>query len=616
MSRRWKYWFIGSLITIGAATGAQLLSRIGLFQFIAAKAYDAHFVLRGKQPTEGMILVGADQKALEAFREPQLFWHPYYADAIKGAEMGGAKLVGIDHAFGIPVERWAKDNDDIIANAVATAQIPVVVGFVPALASRQQEFPIKVNMLASALGLSGYANLTADSDDFIRRQELIEAPAADVPTETLARSFAMRLAEKATASEVQLEKGRLTLAGKTIPIDGNRTIRINFAGPAETFPRVSLADFVAAAREGKADQLRKWVQGKIVLIGPDALDDRYPTPYFTTFQPGKWTTPGFEIHANTLRTILTGQYMLSVPLWVEYPVLIAVGMLTFIAAAGLRTSLVALSSVAVLAAALGGSHLLFLSRLTMSDSDITGAWLLSLVASIVYRFVSAENRRDLFRRAVTMFVGKQVATSLDTSTTISRTGQSQNVTILFTDIRGFTAFCEGKDPSYIVDLLNQYLTQMVSIIFRHGGHVNKFIGDGILAVFSDGDPGSKAGDHALRGVRCAAELVTAPNEFNTGAGLHSGPVVVGNIGSEDKMEYTVLGDTVNLASRLESLNKEHKTSVLISGVTRAGAGGEMEMTRLGAVPVRGKTEPVEIYTVTALLGNYEARSHATGKGAK
>jgi class 3 adenylate cyclase len=131
--------------------------------------------------------------------------------------------------------------------------------------------------------------------------------------------------------------------------------------------------------------------------------------------------------------------------------------------------------------------------------------------------------------------------------------------------------------------------------------VNKFIGDGILAVFSDDDEGSTPGDHATRGVRCAYEMVTAPSRFSTGSGLHSGTVVVGNIGSKDKMEYTVLGDTVNLASRLESLNKERHTKLLMSGATQELLNGAMETSLLGSFEVRGKSQPVSLYTATSLL---------------
>ncbi len=204
---------------------------------------------------------------------------------------------------------------------------------------------------------------------------------------------------------------------------------------------------------------------------------------------------------------------------------------------------------------------------------------------------TARRRGNLFSKAISLFVGRELATSLEDTQTIRLSGKRLTVTILFTDIRGFTAFseqvCEEQGPEVVVNLLNEYMSTMVSIIVKYHGHVNKFIGDGILAVFSDDDPGVRPGDHPLRAVQCATEMVTVPTRFETGAGIHTGLAVVGNVGSADKMEYTVLGDTVNLASRLESLNKEHKTRLLMTDVTRRLIGEEVITLHLGTTPVRG-----------------------------
>jgi adenylate cyclase len=145
------------------------------------------------------------------------------------------------------------------------------------------------------------------------------------------------------------------------------------------------------------------------------------------------------------------------------------------------------------------------------------------------------------------------------------------------------------------------MAMMVGIIVTYSGHANKFIGDGILAIFCDEDQGAAPGDHAFRAVRCATRIVTAQSQFQTGAGIHTGPAVVGNVGSADKMEYTVLGDTVNLASRLESLNKEHHTKLLMSGATQSLLGSKVQTVHLGEVPVRGKAVPINLYTVATLV---------------
>src|SRR5262249_17760503 len=148
-------------------------------------------------------------------------------------------------------------------------------------------------------------------------------------------------------------------------------------------------------------------------------------------------------------------------------------------------------------------------------------------------------RGGLFKEAIRRFVGHQVATTLETAEDIQLSGENIDVTILFTDIRGFTKFTEeasrdkARGPQYVVRVLNEYLAMMVDLIDANHGHVNKFIGDGILAVFSDKDEGAVPGDHPRRAVRCANAIVTATcRDFKTGSGIHTGPAVVGNIGSQ------------------------------------------------------------------------------------
>ena len=183
-------------------------------------------------------------------------------------------------------------------------------------------------------------------------------------------------------------------------------------------------------------------------------------------------------------------------------------------AASFSASLSAVWSLLALIVALGTTHILFRTGWLLSSSEVLLAYSLALVGGIIYRFATAERKSSFFRGAVALFVGKQVAQSLEKSQIIALTGKRQTLTILFTDIRGFTAFCESKDPAVVVELLNSYMQTMVGIIVKYSGHVNKFIGDGILAVFSDHDDGAKPGDHAARAVACATEMVKAPRAIS------------------------------------------------------------------------------------------------------
>ena len=598
-ARKRQRWAVIFAIAAGSLIITLLLGGVRLFELIHLKAGDLHFLIRGKKPTSNIVVIAVDQKSLEHFPELMLFWHPYYAEAIQAAAEGGAKVMGLDITFVISVKQWEPKNDELLAAAVSatTATMPVICAYVPSMMAKQQEWPVPVNMIAAAFNQIGFANLTSDPDDFIRNQVLIDEPA---PDGAFHRGLAFRVAEKFRGVDAKIENGRLIWPDRPIPATPSWNITINYAGPPATFPFISLSDFIEAARAGKKDQIRQWVGGKAVLLGPDIIDDRHPTPYYTAFSGLKYNTAGVEIHASTLRTLLDGDYLVPVPGWLR---ILSLGLVAFLTAylAGTYTTwrLAYLLSIAVSGTAIL-THLMFRAGRVISTSELLLACLISLVASIIYRFLTAEKRGAFFQNAISVFVGKRFAATISEEQKISLSGTRQLVTILFSDIRGFTAFCEEKDPALVVDLLNEYMGAMVKIIVKYHGNVNKFIGDGILAIFSDED-GTTQGDHPLRAVQCGTEMAQFVGKFKTGVGIHSGLAVVGNVGSQDKMEYTVLGDTVNLASRLESMNKEMKTKLILSEATQELLDGRVETAFLSEVPIRGKTLPLKIYTAAALV---------------
>jgi len=607
MKKKLRHWALCALIAAGSTIAAWSLSEIRFFQILNLKAYDTHFVVRGAQPTSNIVLLTADQKAMDTFPELRQFWNQHYAGAIQAAGDAGARVIGLDLAFGIPIDEYKPGYDEMLAGAVSASPVPVICGYASEINSNPVAQRIPINIIAGALGLAAFVNLTVDPDDFVRNQELFEAASSNANDAPAAHSLALRVVEKYFGSEMELKNGRAMLQGRPISMSAPRTMAINYAGGPNAFPSVSLADFEAAIKAGNRGQLRKWVNGKIVLIGSDAKDDRFNTPFYTMFAGDKWRTAGVAVHANVVRTLVERLYLKPVPQWGRALGLILATIATVLIVTSLAASRASAWMLIQLSGVLLSTHLLFRWGLILSTSEMLLATSICLVISVIYRFATAEKRGNLFHRAVSLFVGKQLATSLEETEAIALTGKRLNVTILFTDIRGFTAFteqvCEVQGPEAVVKMLNEYMAAMVAIIVKYHGHVNKFIGDGILAVFSDDDEGAVPGDHALRAVRCATEMVTLPGQFQTGSGIHTGLVVVGNVGSADKMEYTVLGDTVNLASRLESLNKEHHTKLLMTGITRSMLGKEVETVHLGEVPVRGKALPIPLYTVASLVVN-------------
>ena len=189
-------------------------------------------------------------------------------------------------------------------------------------------------------------------------------------------------------------------------------------------------------------------------------------------------------------------------------------------------------------------------------------------------------------------------------------GQLQNVVVLFSDIRNFTSYCENNTPGDVVSFLRNYHSHMVNAIFKNGGTLDKFIGDGIMATFGTPTPSS---DDALNSIKSAIKMSESLKEINEkrirnglseikhGIGIHYGPAIIGNVGSEDRLEYTVIGDTVNIASRLESSTKELNEEIIISNDLREMVRDKIKDKKKGSISLKGKMEPIEVVAVEAIL---------------
>jgi adenylate cyclase len=206
------------------------------------------------------------------------------------------------------------------------------------------------------------------------------------------------------------------------------------------------------------------------------------------------------------------------------------------------------------------------------------------------------------------YVSKDVYAQLVADPALARLGgQRREMTVLFSDIRGFTTLTERGQPDEVVGMLNEYFSSMVDLVFEHNGTLDKFVGDMVMALFGAplDDP-----DHADHAVQTALAMIVELGRLNErwkaegrfagldiGIGINTGPMIAGNIGSEAIMSYTVIGDAVNLGSRLESLNKEYGTRIIISEATRGRLKGQYQFRPLGNVVVKGKTQPVAIFEV-------------------
>ncbi len=370
-------------------------------------------------------------------------------------------------------------------------------------------------------------------------------------------------------------------------------------GRARGLPRASFADVYEDFGRGKRTRPADEFSGKIVVIGAAApgLGDLRVTPLSAT-------QPGVEILATALENLKNGRAMQRVPDWLPFgAALLLIGALWAAFTRNVDASRSALALGAASALLLGASwfaagKLLLVPLL----APLAAAWLFYFAAALAAYLRERRARQEtiaMFSR----FVNPYVVRELLERGGLEGAGQTRQVTLLFSDIRGFTTLAETRAPEAVVDILNRYFTRQVAVIFRHGGSLDKFIGDAIMALW-----GAPLDDprHAEHAVACALdmadalvafreELGEAGAAFDVGIGLHSGPAVVGLIGSEERREYTSIGDTVNLASRIEGLTKDAGRRILVSRETMEQCAGAFDFVSCGTYPVKGRTQPVELF---------------------
>jgi adenylate cyclase len=594
----------GTALLSGAL--AWLLSITPLVQLLELKTYDLRFVLRGKEsPPPNIILVTIDDRTERAIPEPRVFWHRHYATLLRAAAAGGARAIGLDVSFAMSVEKWEPDADRELAAAFSevSASVPIVLAY-DSLQPRQEGLPLY--LLATAQGAMGFANLTLDRDNFVRRQELQSRdPGAW-------GSFVSRLA----AVTLHVERGIpdtqhhiVRFGSSAVPLDPSGFLLIHYWGPDGTFPAVSMAD-VLAAGQGDRAQLERWFGGKIVLAGTLDPADKHPTPFYLAAGSQRLMS-GVEIHANVLGTLLEQRFLRETPRAVTPFLVFGAAALAAYLIFQIRFPLAPLLLLGVLSLYLAVTALGLRNGMVFPVTPPVMSLVLSGFASYGAYSLTEGRQRRLLQEVFGRYVSGEVAQELLDYGEIPLGGTQQIVTVMFTDLRNYTKHCQGRDSSIVVAELNEYFADMTAEIKAHGGMVNKFIGDGIMALFGAPVPHP---DDARRAVACALHMLVRNEEFNRrraengleplviGVALHTGEVVVGNIGAPQKMEYTAIGDTVNVASRIEGENKTYHSRLLISEATYQCVRDDVTAELAGRANLKGISEPVAVYKILELEG--------------
>ncbi|MGQ9693844.1 MAG: CHASE2 domain-containing protein [Thermodesulfobacteriota bacterium] len=393
----------------------------------------------------------------------------------------------------------------------------------------------------------------------------------------------------------------VTLGDIPIPANEEGRLLINYCGPPKTFPHYSATDVLHGRIS--AEKFRD----KIVLVGATAIGiyDMRVTPFSQVF-------PGLEIHANVMETILKQKFLYR-PNWV------AIFDILNIILIGIILGLILPKAKATWGVITAVSFLLLFPLIAYYLFKYEGIWInvvyplgniiLTYLALTVHRYLTEEKEKKKIRGAFQYYLSPPVVEQmLRNPERLKLGGEKKELTVLFSDIRGFTSFSEQMAPENLVKFLNEYLSKMTEIVFKYDGLLDKYMGDAIMAIW--GAPLEQP-DHPLRACYTALDMVGELSilrekwrnqgmpALNIGVGINTGLMVVGNMGSEKRFDYTVMGDSVNLGSRLEGLNKLYGTSIIVSEFTYSLVKEEILGRELDLVRVKGKDQPVRIYELLA-----------------
>ncbi len=666
--------FLTGLMVVFYLAGNPFLDRIEL------KSLDVRFLTRGKEsPGPFAVVATIDEKSLDEIGKWP-WPRAKIATLIDRLSEEGARVIAMDIFFPEPDEnnnirfieemqretrtlglkeprlenfleqaREAADNDSILAEAIRRSKATVVLSYlfhfsreeiahlseedlagksgdirpsaiklVQFTSPRAKQVEVfeallpesNIAKLANSSRTAGHFNIFPDIDGTVRWIPLVIRyqdrfyPALALEA---VRSYVGNIPLGVRVADHGIEA--IQLGPVAIPTDEKGRMLINFRGGPQTFPNYSVADILAGRTEPEA------FRNKIVFVGSTAkgVYDLRVTPFSNVY-------PGLEVHANVADNILTQRFLFR-PEWARLFDLVAIlfmGLVTGLLLPRLR----ALFSVLLIG-------VLFVGYLLVSQTLFVrhGIWLnavyplltmvLVYTAVTLYRYIVEEREKREIRGAFSFYVTPSVVNEmLKNPDKLKLGGDKKELSVLFSDIRGFTSLAEEMEPETLVHLLNEYLTEMTDVVFEFDGLLDKYIGDAIMAVF--GAPLEQT-DHPVRACRTALQMLQrltkmqqkwetegAPR-LDIGIGINTGPMVVGNMGSERRFDYTVMGDSVNLASRLEGINKEYGTQVVISEFTHELVKDDFFCRELDAVRVKGRVRPVKIFELLALRSEEDPR---------
>jgi adenylate cyclase len=652
-----------TLIGLGLGFGAVLvalgLGSLPFVQTVELKSYDWRMRVTADPSTarKDIVLVEVDENSLQKLAPVVGRW-PWprlvHAQLLNFLARAHPKAVLYDVQFTEPDRRrftvgdqeWTgAESDEELADAVKQLGVAVMIGNAvpeapasgappavpdlpgvrfnldPSMEPRPVFIPPIPSLVAASRAIA-HQFVVLDSDGPLRRYvPVIRVGDRYIPALAVAGAA---IALDLKSSDVRLDDDGLWLGSRHMPLirekmptfDGStrasRRALVDFPGVwpggKRTYDTYSFYQLFYAEQQILAGQTPvvdpATFDGKVIVVGASAagLDG---VDVFTVPLPGKMS--GAEMHAAVVDDILSNRFLDRARPWQGRILAVLAGLIPALVGV-LVGPWMAVGTAGLMAAGLvGGMTWMFARGIWLPLVNPLVALSLATVGGITYQYMVEGREKRRVKRLFSRYVSKDVYSQLMTSPDDVRLGGARRtMSVLFSDIRGFTTVSEQGEPEAIVSQLNQYFSAMVPIVFANKGTVDKFVGDMVMALFGAPLDDPDHADHAVRAALAMTEELARLNSqwaadgwptLDIGIGINTGDMVAGNLGSESIMSYTVIGDNVNLGARLESLTRNFQTRIIISDATRRALKGSYDTRALGAVTVKGKTQPVQVFEV-------------------
>jgi len=583
-----------------------------------------------------VIVIAVDEETYE--KEPfiglgKVFWTPQYAAVLNDVIDGGAKVVGFDIILPTSVEQHVPGYDrEFLRTLYKHGRAgKIVLGKidhrgVPVTPYRGHSFAVGNAKNIRLLNVGG----TEKSDDDVIRYMPLWAKQVEDNGNTRTDPFmSLELAARSIDEKVSPNDGEsFTFNNQLIPTTANNEILINFNTQPNYIPTYSLADLYTCSQKDNNEYFKKHFDDKIVLVGAvlDTEDRRQTSMRYAQTRGGlsvpercvisydatryaetatRDQMPGVYVHAQAINNLLFGNSLKELSN-LNYA-LLTLPLVLIIAIVSMLIPPVRMTLVALL---LGGVWIAivinaFYSGLVLPLFNPLVGMAICFAAVLGLRFNVTDKDKRLYKKSFEYYLEPAVIDDMIESGNLPALGgEKRTLTVWFSDIADYTSISESLSPSDLVEFLNQYFDEMTSIVKQYGGFVDKYVGDAIIAVFGapHDDP-----NHALHAVQSAIKCnqrlhelrlsfgLPGDTEVAARIGINTGEMLVGNIGSSHRLNYTIMGDAVNLASRLEGVNKVYGTKVIASDTTVLECGDKLTFRELDMVRVKGRESPVTIY---------------------